>query len=947
MLRVTPSQNANAAIHYFREGLQRDDYYLKGQEIPAEWLCKGSERLGLQGAVKDEDFVALIKNRDPNTGKRLTPRDKADRRPGYDATLSAWKSASVMDALEGCPDIRQAFWNAGDEMMTQKAEPEMATRVRIKGKDHDRVTGEMVASAFRHLRGRPVNGRSDPHLHTHYYIQNLTWDPVEERYKAAQLGDLKAKAPDLELDFDARFAKKLRALGYVPTMGKRGVQIAGVPQSVIDKFSQRRNQIESKAEQLGVSDAEGKHKIGAAIRESKSKDLPPEKLMADWRGRLTPEETEALVKVRDRKVAPTRDISARESVDFAVGHLFQREDVVSERKLRKTAVYHGIGYITPDEVDREIKGALERGEILKKDGKQGPQFVRAATLKDQCKMTARAREGRGQYEPFTERYQDRPDLSAEQNQVAREVTESRDKYIGIRGPAGTGKSYSLKGIVGVIDERRARGEESFGDALAMAPSSSASRGELAKAGYTNATTLAAFFNSEKLQEQFRNQALLVDESGMMSTSDMTRLMDLAEKNNNRVIFLGDYRQHASVDAGDAFRLLEKEGGIKYAQLTENRRQRDSKYREAVDLIGSGDAAKAEKGMKLLDKKGWVVEMKDTGERQDYLVRQFLNAKDEGATALIVGTTNREGEQITARLRQELKDRGRITGEERQFPSLAATGWTDPQKRDSRNYAPGMVVEFHKAVPGVRRQMKGARETVGGFAQGETALVHEAGDSVVLARADGTTAPLPAGFAERFQVYEPGRKRVARGDQLRITKNGELKLKGQAVGTRVNNGDIVPVEGFTKEGDIRLPGGKILPKNYGHFTLGYTDTSQRSQSKTVDRVFIAVDEHAHKATNRTQWYVSLSRGRDIGLAVVADKGSAMEAVKRGSERLSALELMKDDIGVEKVTRRPRFSLRDLMERNRVTKYLRGRAEALRESARSLAQAWRKSPEVNHA
>lgn len=947
MLRVNPSQNANAAIHYFREGLQRDDYYLKGQEIPGEWLGKGSERLGLSGAVKDEDFVALVKNRDPNTGKRLTPRDKADRRPGYDATLSAWKSASVMDALEGCSDIRQAFWEAGDETMTQKAEAEIATRVRKGGKDQDRTTGNMVAAAFRHLRSRPVDGKSDMHLHTHYYLINATHDDTEKKWKAAQLGNLKSNAPDLELDFDARFAKKLRALGYVLVMGRSGVQIAGVPQSVIDKFSQRRNQIESKAEQLGISDAEGKHKIGAAIRESKSKDLPPEKLMADWQSRLTPEEAAALKQVREKKIAPSRDISARESVDFAVGHLFQREDVVTERKLRKTAVHYGIGYVTPDEVNREIKGALERGEILKKNGKNGVQYVRAATLKDQCKMTARAREGRGQYAPFTERYQDMPELSAEQNQVARTVTESRDKYIGVRGPAGTGKSYSLKGISAVIEERRAKGEETFSRALALAPSSSASRGELAKAGYKNATTLAAFFASEKLQGDYKDQTLLVDESGMMSTSDMTRLMDLAEKNNNRVIFLGDYRQHASVDAGDAFRLLEKEGGIKYAQLTENRRQRDGKYREAVDLIGSGDAARAEKGLKLLDKKGWIVEIKDASERQDYVVSQFIKARDEGATGLIVGTTNREGEAITRRLRSELRARGTITGEERPFASRIATHWTDAEKRDSRNYAPGMVVEFHKAVPGVRKQVKSARETVGGFAQGETALVYQTGDNVVLARSDGTTAPLPAGFAERFQVYAPGKQGVAKGDQLRITKNGELKLKGQDVGTRVNNGDIVPVEGFTKDGDIRLPGGRILPKDYGHFTLGYTDTSQRSQGKTVDRVFIAVDEHAQKATNRTQWYVSLSRGRDLGLAVVADKRDAMEAVKRGSDRLSALELMKDDIGVERVTRRPRFSMRDLMERNRVAKYLRTRAEALRASARSLTQAWRKQPEVDYA
>lgn len=947
MLRVTVSQSADAAIHYFREGLQRDDYYLKEQEVPAEWLGKGSERLGLAGKVEEDDFIALVKNRDPDTGKRLTPRDKADRRPGYDATLSAWKSASVMDALYGCSDIRQAFWEAGDEMMTQRAEAEMRTRVRKEGQDHDRVTGNMVCSAFRHMKSRPVNGRSDMQLHTHYYVQNATFDETEGRWKAAQLGDFKAKAPDLELDFDARFAKKLRGLGYVSVMGKRGLEIAGVPQSVIDKFSSRRNQIEEEAARQGVTDAIGKHKIGAAIRESKKNDLPADELMKDWQGRLTPGEAAALEKVRDKEIAPSREISARESVDFAVNHLFQREDVVTERKLRKTAVRYGIGYVMPDEVDREIAGALERGEILKKDGKTGPQYVKAATLKDQCKMTSLAREGRGQYEPLTEAYENVPELSAEQNQVAREVTESRDKYIGIRGPAGTGKSYSLKGIDAVIKARDAQGKEEFTRALALAPSSSASRGELRKAGFKDATTLAAFFESEKLQEQYKGQLLFVDEAGMMSTTDMTRLMALAEKHDNRVIFLGDYRQHTSVDAGDAFRLLEAEGGIAYARLTENRRQRDDKYREAVDLVGSGKGDLALKGMKILDKKGWIVQMKDAGERQDFLVKKFLQASDEGASALIVGTTNREGEQITERLRSELKARGRITGEERLFPSRQSTNWTDAEKGDSRNYQPGMVLEFHKAVPGVRRQENGKRETVGGFERGETALVLEGGDHVVLARKDGTVTALPVGCAERFQVYQSGTKGVARGDQIRITKNGMLKVKGQAVGTRVNNGDIYQVEGYTKEGDIRLPGGKILPQDYGHFTLGYTDTSHRSQSKTVDRVFIAVDEHAHKATNRTQWYVSLSRGRDLGLAVVADKKSAMEAVKRGGERLSALELMKDDIGVEKVTRRRRFGLQGLLERNRIGRYLKARADAMRESARALMQGWRRKQGMQHA
>ena len=274
MLRVRESENAAAAIHYLGE-LKRDDYYIKGQEIPATWLGKDAARLNLEGEVKEKDFIALANNRDPNTGKRLTQRDKSNRRPGYDATLSAWKSASVMDALYGCTDIREAFWQAGDDMMTQTAEAEMRTRVRVAGKDEDRVTGSMIGAAFRHLRARPVDGRSDMHLHTHYYIVNATFDAVEGKWKAAQLGDFKAKAPDLELDFDARFAKKLRALGYVPVMGKTGVQIAGVPQSVIDKFSQRRNQIDKKAAEQGVSMRSGNTKSALLSGRAKARICRP------------------------------------------------------------------------------------------------------------------------------------------------------------------------------------------------------------------------------------------------------------------------------------------------------------------------------------------------------------------------------------------------------------------------------------------------------------------------------------------------------------------------------------------------------------------------------------------------------------------------------------------------------------------------------------------------
>jgi ATP-dependent exoDNAse (exonuclease V) alpha subunit len=303
-----------------------------------------------------------------------------------------------------------------------------------------------------------------------------------------------------------------------------------------------------------------------------------------------------------------------------------------------------------------------------------------------------------------------------------------------------------------------------------------------------------------------------------------------------------------------------------------------------------------------------------------LVRDYLQANEEGKSALIIAPTHAEGDRLTTELRTELKQRGAI-GPEREIITRRSTGWTQAQKSDIRNYRPGMVVEFHQNAKG--------------FIRGDKAVVAQGADGLFLQKEEGTRGPLPVDQAKRFDVFRTGTMALGRGDRIRITKNGEARLEGGKKGVRLNNGDIFTVEGFTKEGDIRLEKGRVLPKGFGHLSPGYVDTSYASQGKTVDRVFIAVGDQSLPATNHQQWYVSASRGREMAKLYVEDRAEVRERVARTGQRLSAVELTGT-----KIRDSWRVRMAKAFDRIRVARFLQRRAQA-------FADAWRRREALSHA
>jgi len=866
MLRIIQSKSVEQAKSYYTLGLKQErlgqgEYYVPEQELQGQWKGLGAERLGLHGAIDPKAFDALCENRHPLTGQPLTARTRKERRVGYDFNFHCPKSVSVVHGLTGDERILVAFQEAVSTTM-REIEADARTRVRVKGADLDRTTGNLVWGEFTHFTARPVDGKPDPHLHAHCFTFNATWDQVEQRWKAAQLGGIKRDARYYEAVFHARLSRKMADLGYSIRREKAFWEIDGIPESVLKKFSKRTELIEKAAKEQGITDPGAKAALGAKTRKGKV-SLTGKQLQAEWISRLSPTEQKALNAVRANAHGggiSLQQITSQQALDFATEHCFEKLSVVPERQLLEEALRFGLGHVEIEFLQKEFS---KRGWIRREiDGQWCCTTPEVLSEERVCIRFVRA--GRGtcrQMVPGRYRFQnDR--LSEEQQSAILHLIHSRDRVIALRGAAGTGKTTLMKEAVSAME---VGGRQVF----PFAPSAEASRGVLRKEGFSQAQTVAHLLENKALHERVKGQVLWIDEAGLLSTRQMREVFDLAEKQQCRVVLAGDTAQHRAVERGDALRLLETHAGMQSAVLAVNRRQQQQRHREAVALLRQG---RAEEGLRQLDQLKAIAVIPEEGKRYRQLAKDYVHALNQKKQVLAVSPTHGEGALVTSAIRQALRENQQLRAKERPFPMLQDLRWSAAQRREAHRYQPGMVVQFHRDTEE--------------FKQGEQLRVIGQGDgqSVLVERNNGAKQPLPLRQSMPFQVFEENPIALAAGDRVRITRNGKT-----VEGLPLSNGEMVQVKGFTKQGDIRLTNNQVLGRGFGHLSYGYCVTSHASQGKTVDQVFIAQSCRSERAASQEQFYVSASRFRESIRIYTDDPDVLRYSILQSGKRLSAMDL----------------------------------------------------------
>jgi conjugative relaxase-like TrwC/TraI family protein len=884
VLSIKIQTNPHNAEKYFKEHLQLGDYYSQENAVAGEWIGMGAEKLGLTGRVKEDDFLKLCHNQNPQTNELLTQRMKtrrwdsdkmanvANRRIFYDFTFSPPKSVSIQALAADDKRLVQAH-NRAVQIAVRELELFAGTRVHQGRQISERQTGNIVCATFQHDTSRAL----DPHLHTHCVMFNATFDADENRWKALSNYEMLQARKYAENVYYHEYARDLRKHGYEIENTPRGdFQIKGVSRELQSRFSKRHNQIDASIEKLlkekpelaNGNLKELRSQIAQNERSRKIEGIALPELQRLWSSQLTGDEKQSLRNLTSQpmETVQTTPITPQAAIQWAEAHLFDRRSVIRENEVWSAALEHGRGV---DWSMQDIKAEAVGRNYIRNENVPS-KITTHEILSCEWDIVCLARDGRGQFAELNPNYQLAPELMPDQRKAAEHILGSRNFVTLFCGGAGTGKSHTLREIGNGL---KAAGHTSY----VIAPQRQQAL-ELQK-HFTETQTVSQFLASRWMTA---GAVVMVDEAGQIGGKQMHDLLTFVKANDGRVVLSGDTRQHGAVEASDALRAIERYGGLEAARLNKIRRQnpkagetkserkRIKQYRAAVRQAQRGNYAES---FDRLDKLGAIVECQTMDEQRERLVENYLSLAEKKKSTVIVSQTWGEIHEINDRIRHGLKAKGLIAQEDSAVTALNRLDLTDAQKRDQRFYGDDSVIVFNRKM--------------GSFSKGEIGKLRALTPTHLVIEAPSGIGKVPFKFLDRLTVCQPAEMYLANGDQL------QLKANAPSVnGKELTNGELVTVNAIHSNGHIKLKDGRVLPHNYREFVRGYAITSYGSQGKTVQHVLFS-DSTVKAATNNQQWLVTISRGTRAVRIFTPNKEQLRENVSRLGDRELAIEFTRQD------------------------------------------------------
>lgn len=885
------TSSAQASSYY-----EADDYYAEGGLSPSEWHGKGAEELGLSGDVDRDAFRELLDGKIGGQQLGTVRNGQLEHRPGWDVTLSAPKSVSIMAEVAGDRRLIEAHGQAVKTALAHVETHMAATRVRHGGSVTREATGNLIIASFQHGTSRA----QDPQLHTHNVIMNATqgedgsWRSLEPRaiYQLQkQIGAI----------YRQELALKVRELGYEIAPGKESMfEIKGVSADVMAAFSTRSAEIEAALGERGTTreEASAAEKQVAALDTRQAKVAADHgALVADWRetsdrSGFDANARLALVREAEARAASRMRLPDPSIADRAVAHaadkLGERQSVFSVAALHEEAGRIGLGKVGYAEIGDAIGRAAKEGELVDRTflDRRGAAFAGFTTshnvAAEKTLLLIEAR-GRGTLAPIASPLAAAKAVAgaaaraersgfgwnADQKAATEQLLTSRNRITAVQGYAGTAKTTTV--LATFAREAEARGVS----VVALAPTASAAM-VLGEALGTRGDSVARHLLAPEGSAPDQPVAWIVDEASLLSARDTARLFGLAEKHDARVIVVGDVKQLGSVEAGAAFAQLQTTG-METATLGKIVRQSNAATKEAVLASIEGDAKRA---LAALDRGGGqIVELADRAGRFAAIAERYAGLDKETRARTLVIEPSREGrDALTADIRAALTKSGALSGPAVAVESLVNKGLTRAEARDPLSYDRGDVVRFTRDYADK------------GVARGEAyrvEAVDPAKAAIALRSEDGREVDwrLRQWGACKVQVFEAQRLELRVGDSVRFTRND--REAGRVNGARAQ---VTAVDVEARTATVRGSRGQVQTLHIDaardrHIAHGYVDTAFAAQGRTADHVIIHADSKATNLVDQKSFYVGISRAKESATIVTDNRAKLVSAI---NERTGAVQ-----------------------------------------------------------
>jgi conjugative relaxase-like TrwC/TraI family protein len=891
MLTISKPLSAGQAQTYHQAEFtaKEQNYWSQRGVIAGEWQGRLVEQFGLAETVSAEDFAKLSQGQHPQTGEQLV-RQRAsyeyqdadgktiktmEHRAGWDATFSAPKSVSLTALVGGDERVREAHRESVRVALDQL---EQYTQARIGGNHPPETTGKFIAAKFEHDTARPVDGYVAPQLHTHAVVFNVT-ERDNGQPRAIQPQSLFASQQFATAIYQSELTYRLRQFGYEITTGRSGApEIKGYTQEYLDASSPRSQQIREYLERTGRSGKEAAEIAAHSTRDRKEIHSPGEvmaahrKLAADF-GHQADAVVRAARERSQHQEKPVKSLDrVRESVTFSRDKNFEREAVVDERALIRDGLRRGMGEITHVQVRANLDARLASGEFQVVERSQsipGRQFTTAKTIEAEHEIIRRVLEGQSHIEPVLPRPQaialtsQHPHLNQAQKTVVEDVLSSPDRIQGLQGFAGSGKTTTLTVIRNAAESQGYQVE-------GFAPTSRAAR-QLNEAGI-EAGTLQGFLArpaNPDLPEQ--RHFYLVDESSLAGTNQMREFLSRLDP-NDRVLLVGDIRQHQGVEAGRPFEQLQ-DAGMRTATLDDIVRQKDPALKSAVELLATGQVSGA---LDVLQEQGRVKEIPNQEERVRAIATSYIESPQN---TLIVSPDNASRRELNVAVRQELKAHGSLAPDDHTFRVLV-------QRQDmtgaERSWA------SHYEINDVVRYTRGSNAIgIEAAAYASVVAINPSANQLTVEKASGELATYDPRRLTGVTVYQEIEREFSLGDRIQFT------APDKSLG--VANRDLAAIEVIHPEGrmSVRLDNNRQIefsPNEHRHLDHGYAVTSHSSQGLTAERVLIHADTSVHPDLLNSRFaYVSISRASHEATLFTDDMAKLGPQLGADVSKTSALEI----------------------------------------------------------